>query len=167
MDLASLVIILVVGTLLAGSAGIRAFLGPAAVSFAAWMEWVQLDPRAAWVGHPLMLGSLLVALVLEVLSDKVPILHHFLDMVHVVVKPMAGALVGATVIGVDPTMTAAVLAIVGGGSVAAVTHVTKAGLRVGSSAATVGAAAPVHSLVEDAIAIGLVLAGVGGMYAAS
>lgn len=165
MDPASIAVVLVVGVLLAGSAGIRAFLGPAAVSFAAWMHWVTLEEHLAWLGHPLVLGSLLVALTLEVLSDKVPVLHHFLDVVHLGAKPVCGALVGASVAGADPTMVGALAAIVGGGSVAAVTHVGKAGLRVGSSAATVGTAAPGHSLVEDAVALGLVLAGVGGLYA--
>lgn len=163
MDYASLTVIAVAGTLIAASAGLRAFLGPAAVSFVAWMGWIDLGESFAWVGHPVVLGSLATAVFLEVLSDKIPILHHFLDVVHVAAKPVAGALVGVSVAGVDPSITAGLAGLLGGGTVAAVTHVTKAGLRVGTTAASAGAAAPGHSLIEDLVALGFVVLGMVGL----
>ena len=111
----------------------------------------------------LAIGTLAVAIILEILSDKVPALHHALDVLHTFIKPVAGALTSASLIHDQAPMLTWVVAILGGGTVAGATHLTKAGLRVGSSLASVGTAAPAHSLVEDALALVLTGLAVGGM----
>ncbi len=163
MSVSTVVLMVVLGTLLSASAGLRAFLAPFGLACAQGMGWVHLSPEMAWLGSPLAIGSLGLAIVIEVLSDKVPVVHHALDVVHVGVKPMTGALAGAALVGGDAPLMTWVLAIVGGGAMAGATHFTKAGLRVGSTALTVGTASPAHSLAEDALALAAVGAGMAGM----
>lgn len=163
MSVSTVLLMVVLGTLLSASAGLRAFLAPFGLACAQGLGWVQLSPELHWLGSPVAIGTLGLAIVLEILSDKVPVVHHALDVVHMGVKPITGALAGAALVGGDASLMTWVLAVVGGGAMAGATHVTKAGLRVGSTAATVGAGAPVHSLLEDAVAVVAVAAGMAGM----
>ena len=164
MDIGSIALILVLGILLAASTGLRAFLGPFALGCAQRFGWVHMANGLDFLGDGLVIGALAVGIIVEVLSDKIPAVHHALDVLHLGFKPLAGALVGTAMLSEASPLLAWVAAIVAGGAVAGVTHVTKAGLRVGSSAVTVGAAAPVHSLAEDGVALVLVAAGLGGMW---
>ncbi len=163
MDPAAIALVFCLGVLLAASAGLRAFLAPFAVGCAARFGWIHPAHELTWLGDGLVLGTLAVAIVAEVLSDKIPAVHHALDVLHLGLKPIAGALAGTAMLSDASPMLAWVAAIVAGGSLAGVTHLAKAGLRVGSSAASVGAAAPVHSLAEDGIALAMVAAAAVGM----
>ena len=163
ISVSTVVLMVVLGTLLSASAGLRAFLAPFGLACAQGMGWVQLAPELHWIGSPLAIGTFGLAIVIEVLSDKVPLVHHALDVVHIGVKPVAGALAGAALVGGNAPLMTWVLAIIGGGAVAGAAHFTKAGLRVGSTAVSVGTAAPAHSLAEDAVAVVAALAGMAGM----
>ncbi len=163
MSVSSVLLMVVLGTLLSASAGLRAFFVPFGLACAQGLGWVQLAPELHWLGSPLAVGTFGLAIVIEVLSDKVPVVHHALDVVHLGVKPIAGALAGAALVGGNAPLMTWVLAIIGGGAVAGAAHLTKSGLRVGSTALSVGTAAPAHSLLEDVIAVVAALAGMAGM----
>lgn len=54
-------------------AGLRAFAAPAAVAWAAMLDWVVLDGTwAQWVGHPITVGVFTVLAVGELVSDQLP-----------------------------------------------------------------------------------------------
>ena len=163
MSVSSVLLMVVLGTLLSASAGLRAFFVPFGLACAQGLGWVQLAPELHWLGSPLAVGTFGLAIVIEVLSDKVPVVHHALDVVHLGVKPIAGALAGAALVGGNAPLMTWVLAIIGGGAVAGAAHLTKSGLRVGSTALSAGTAAPAHSLLEDVIAVVAALAGMAGM----
>ena len=86
---------------------------------------------------------------MEILADKFPVVDHFLDSIQAFVKPIAGAVLAASVLAELTPLQASVLGLVTGGTVAGTVHLTKANLRVVSSATTVGLANPVLSVIED------------------
>ena len=56
-------------------AGLRAFAAPAAVAWAAMLDWVVLDGTwAHWVGHPITVGVFTVLAVGELVTDHVTLL---------------------------------------------------------------------------------------------
>lgn len=148
-------LMVVLGVVLSASTGLRAFVAPFLLACAGGLGWVQLSDQLSWLATPLAIGTLAIAIILEILADKVPLVDHTMDALHLLLKPAAGALVtGALLDGSSPLMTWAA-ALVGGGTVAGLTHITKAGLRVGSTSTTFGAGNPVISVIEDVIAIAL------------
>ena len=99
-----------------------------------------------------------VATAIEVIGDKIPAVDHALDVIGTPLRPIAGAVLAASVLGTvaDPLL-AAVLGIAVGAPSALVPHVAKSALRAASSAATGGLANPALSFVEDAIAVVLLI----------
>lgn len=153
MDTQSLLTILTLGTLLAASTGLRAFITPFMLSVAGGMGWIQLSPELAWLGSPIAIGTLGLAIILEVLADKFPLVDHAMDTVHLLVKPATGALVAAILVDDQSPMLTWTVAMLGGGSLSGLTHLGKAGLRAGSTATTAGLGNPVISVIEDLIAV--------------
>ncbi len=149
--------------LLASSCGLRAFLAPFFLSAAAYEGYVSLPAELAWMGSPLAVATFSLAIILEVVADKVPLIDHSFDALHVVIKPVLGALAGVAIVGPDAPVVGAVAAMAGGGLLAGGAHLAKASVRVGSTATTLGSGNWVLSLLED----GLALALAGGVTAAA
>jgi hypothetical protein len=100
---------------------------------------------------------LIVATIIEVVGDKVPAVDHFLDGIGTFVRPLAATVATASVLTgahVNPTV-AAIVGIMIGAPTSLGFHTLKAGTRVASSAATLGCANPVLSLIEDVISFSL------------
>ncbi len=134
---------------LAACAGLRAFLPLFVVALAGKLELVTLSDSFAWLASwpaRIVFGAAVVA---EVLSDKFPIVDNLLDSVQLFVKPIAGALVAATVVEDWAPLYVTVVAVIGGGSAAGLVHVAKAKVRLLSSATTAGLGNPVLSVSED------------------
>lgn len=155
----SILLALSLGLLLSLSAGLRAFLAPAALAVAGWQGWVPLPEPLAWLAHPVSALTFTAAVAFEVASDKIPLVDHLMDALHVVLKPAAGALVALAAMDGAPPVLAATAAIVTGGAVAGGAHLAKATVRAGSTATSGGAANPVLSLVEDGAAVALTVGG--------
>lgn len=156
MDLASthLAMQIATGVALAACAGLRAFLPLFLLSLAGRMGWIPLAGTFDWLASWPAVLTLGVAVVTEVLSDKVPLLDNLLDLLQGIVKPAAGALLAMSVlIDLDP-LHAALLGIVAGGSTAGVVHVAKAKVRLFSSSTTGGIANPFLSAGEDVVSFG-------------
>lgn len=137
------------GVGLAACAGLRAFLPLFVVSVAGKLELVPLSESFGWVaGWPALIvfGA---AVLVEVLSDKFPVVDHVLDSVQIFIKPIAGAFVAVTVVEEWAPLYVTAVAIVGGGSAAGLVHVAKAKLRLVSSVTTAGLGNPVLSVTED------------------
>ena len=144
---------LAMGFALAACVGLRAFLPLLAAGLLARYGYVNLGESFAWMESTpalLVFGS---ALVFEVLADKVPILDHALHAVEAFVKPMAATLLAASLFtNLDP-LTAMILGLIGGGTIAGAVHALRGGTRVLSTAATGGLANPILSLFDDLLAV--------------
>jgi hypothetical protein len=144
---------------LAASAGLRAFLPPLVVGLLARLDLITLRGDLDWLAGTPALIIFATAVAVEILADKVPLLDHALDVLGLVVKPAAGALVlAAPLVDIGP-VGALLLALVVGGTLAGTVHVTKSALRLASTGTTSGLGNPVLSLAEDGLSLtGTVLA---------
>jgi hypothetical protein len=134
---------------LAACSGLRAFLPLFMVGLAGRLGLVTLSASFTWLESWAAILVFGVAVVAEMLADKFPVVDHILDSVQTFVKPIAGALVMATVVEDWTPLHVTVFWIIVGGSAAGVVHVTKAKLRLVSSATTAGLGNPVLSASED------------------
>jgi hypothetical protein len=92
--------------------------------------------------------------VVELVGDKVPAVDHALDVIGTPLRPAAGALLAASVLGtVSDPLTALVLGTAVGAPSALVPHAAKTALRAVSTTLTGGLANPVLSFLEDAISL--------------
>lgn len=145
------------GIVLAAAAGLRAFLPLAAVAWAVRLGWIAPHEAFAWMGSTTAVVIFTVAVVVEIAGDKVPAIDHALDAIESFLKPLSGALVvAAPLIELDP-LYGLVLGLVTGGALAGGIHILKAKGRLVGNLLTFGLAAPVLSLIEDAITLALVL----------
>ena len=134
---------------LAACTGLRAFLPLLVVGVAGRLEWVPLSDSYTWLASWPALVVFGAAVVAEILADKFPIVDHALDSLQTIVKPVAGGLIMATVVDDWAPLYVTVFWIITGGAVSGAVHVTKAKLRLVSSATTAGFGNPVLSAVED------------------
>jgi hypothetical protein len=87
-------------------------------------------------------------------GDKIPAVDHALDVIGTPLRPAAGALLAASVLGtVSDPLTAIVLGTAVGAPSALVPHAAKSALRAVSTATTGGLANPLLSLLEDVVSI--------------
>ncbi len=145
------------GLLLSVSCGLRAFVAPLTLAAGARLGWVDLGPSFTWMASDLALCTFGLAVAIELVADKFPAVDHAFDSLHVLVKPALATVAGAALLqGPDTSpLLACVLGLCTSGALAGVTHVTKASVRLGSSATTLGAGNPLLSLGEDVVAVGL------------
>ena len=153
-DAALLVTQLAMGFALAATVGFRTFLPLLAAGLLGRLGYVDLGHSFEWMQTLPALVVFGSAVVFEVLADKVPGLDHALHAVETFVKPVAGTLVAASMFtNLDP-MTAVVLGLVGGGTIAGAVHVAKGTTRAASTMITGGLGNPVLSILDDVLAVG-------------
>ncbi len=149
MEGMQIVFAILMGFSLAATCGLRAFLPLLVIGIAAKTGFVDLSVNFEWMmSWPAIIcfGS---ATVLEILGDKIPAVDHFLDSAGVVVRPVAGAIAASSMIqGMEP-LTALVVGIIMGATVAGIVQFIKGSLRLVSTATTGGIANPAMSVVED------------------
>ena len=158
------------GTGLATAAGLNAYIPLLVIgTLTRWTD--VIDPPAGWewLSNGWVLAVLAVLLVLEVVADKIPGVDTVNDVVQTVVRPVAGGIAfGAgsssqTAVVTDPeafVRSGQWLPVVVGIVMALGVHGAKATVRPVANAATLGAAAPVVSTVEDATSAGLSFAAI-------
>jgi hypothetical protein len=145
---------LLAGVALASACGLRAFLPLLGLCVASRAGLVHLGANAGWLASDAALWTLVVATVVEIVGDKVPVVDHALDVVGTFVRPAAAAVAGwATLGAVDPVLAAVTSIILGVGAFGV--HLLKAKTRVGSTVLTLGHANPLLSFGEDAVAAAL------------
>lgn len=150
---------IVMGLALAATCGIRAFLPLFALSLLALLGKVELGSSFLWLGTPTATVCFGVAVVLELLGDKIPAVDHALDAAGVLVKPVAATVASASLVTEFDPMLAVVLGLITGGVAAEGIHLTKAKARVLSTAFTGTIANPFLSVLEDIAAVlGVILA---------
>ncbi|MFT4975248.1 MAG: hypothetical protein ACI8S6_001135 [Myxococcota bacterium] len=141
------------GLALAATCGLRAFLPLLTISVLAALGQLELGAGFMWMASPAAIVCFSTAVVVEVVSDKFPAVDHALDAAGVFIKPVAAAVVTASmVVGFDPLL-ALVLGLMSGGVVAEGVHLAKAKARLLSSAFTGTIANPILSVGEDIAAV--------------
>jgi len=146
---------LAMGFSLAASAGLRAFLPLFVVGVAGRLDWIPLTSRFEWLADNPALIVFGIAVVAELLADKIPLFDNFLDLFQTFTKPVAGVIVSAAVFSELSPLQTAVLAIVLGGGVATSVHLAKTKVRWLSTAATAGLGNPIISSAEEVGAWGV------------
>jgi len=143
---------------LASVAGLRAWLPLLAAGGLARLGVLDLGQGFRFLASDQALVLFGLATALELVGDKIPAVDHALDAIGTPLRPLAGALLAASVLGtVTDPLTSAVLGIVVGAPSALVPHVAKSTLRAASTTLTGGLANPALSFVEDAIAVVLLI----------
>jgi hypothetical protein len=139
---------------LAASAGLRAWLPLLLASTLARFGVLDLGPSFQFLASDKALVLFGVATAVELIGDKIPAVDHALDVIGTPLRPAAGALLAASVLGtVSDPLTSLVLGTAVGAPSALVPHAAKSALRAASTATTGGLANPLLSFVEDAISL--------------
>lgn len=150
---------LLTGAGLAVAAGLNAYVPLLILGLAGrFLDFVQLPAQWQWLSNEWVLVILGVLLVIEIVADKIPVVDSINDWVQLFVRPVAGGIAfgtgssSGTAVVTDPAQfftSNAWVPIVVGILLALATHIGKAVSRPALNVATVGAAAPVVSTVED------------------
>jgi hypothetical protein len=139
---------------LAASAGLRAWLPLLLAGGLARLGILDLGSSFQFLSSNKALALFGVATAIELVGDKIPAVDHVLDVIGTPLRPAAGALLAASVLGtVTDPLTSVVLGTAVGAPSALVPHAAKSALRVASTTVTGGLANPLLSLLEDAIAV--------------
>jgi len=139
---------------LAASAGLRAWLPLLLAGGLARLGVLDLGSSFQFLASTRALVLFGVATAIELIGDKIPAVDHALDVVGTPLRPAAGALLAASVLGtVTDPLTSVVLGTAVGAPSALVPHAAKAAVRAASTAVTGGLANPLLSFLEDAISI--------------
>ncbi len=135
---------------LAACAGLRAWLPLLLAGGMARLGYLQLGESFAFLGSDKALLLFAVATLVEIVGDKFPAVDHALDVLGSVLRPAAGILLAASVLGqfTDP-LTALALGVAVGAPSALLPHAAKSAARAVSTGLSGGLANPVISLLED------------------
>jgi hypothetical protein len=138
---------------LSSTAGIRAYLPLLALAIGSNIDSgaLPLQPNFQTLKSPPLIIILAVLTLLEIAVDKVPVIDHFSDVVHTVIRPFSGAIIMAgtqnSLSDISPWLAAGV-----GAVLALAFHTVKATSRPVVSATTAGIGNPVVSTIEDILA---------------
>ena len=136
------------------AAGINLYATVAILGLASRYGWVILPPQFKVFDNDLIIIVALVMYVVEFLADKIPWVDSVWDLIHTVIRPVGGALIAVAALGqASPTVEGLVALL--GGTVAAGTHLTKAGTRVMVNASPEPFSNWALSLLEDVFVVGL------------
>lgn len=132
---------------LSGAAGLRSALVVLVVAVSAHFGYLHPNPDLAWIGSWGLIAFACVATVVEFFGDKIPFLDHALHGLHFVLAPVAGAIAATSGYNGEPAVDV-VLGVLGAGN-ALLVHSARTGVRVASSATTLGTGNVFISFAED------------------
>lgn len=148
-DAVGLSLHIMMGLGLAACTGLRAFMPMFVVGLLARAGHVALGPEFQFLTSDPAIVVFGIATLVEIVGDKIPAIDHALDAVGVVVKPVVGTALFASLMTDLTPVQATALGMMGGGGTATVLHLKKTLLRLLSSAGTLGLANPLISASED------------------
>jgi len=158
VDLASHLPDIAIAAALAWGSGLRAYAVMFALGLAGAAGWLELPEHLRLLQHPLVLGASGLMTAVEFFADKLPWLDTVWDTVHSFIRIPAGAALAAAVFGDSGTAVTLAAAILGG-TLAAGTHLAKAGTRAALNTSPEPFSNWSASLTEDALVpVGLWLA---------
>jgi len=143
---------LLTGIGLALPAGLNAYIPLLGVAMAQRSGFLHLPEPYAILGQWWVILIITALLVVEILADKIPAVDHANDLIQMVLRPVAGAvlMVGTTgKLGQSYPIVMVVVGIVLAGGV----HAVKASARPVVNATTAGLGGPVASVAEDVVAV--------------
>ncbi len=139
---------------LAACAGLRAWLPLLLAGALSRAGLLSLGDSFQFLGSNRALAIFAIATLIEFVGDKIPSVDHALDVIGTPLRPAAGALLAASVLGhVTDPLTSVVLGTALGAPAALVPHAAKSVLRVASTSLTAGLGNPILSLLEDAFTL--------------
>ena len=138
------------------AAGVNLYATVALVGLASYFGWVGLPPEYAVFGNPWIIGIASLLYLVEFVADKVPWVDTLWDALHTFIRPIGGAALAVASLG-DASPALKVGAALLGGTVAAGSHMTKAGARVVANTSPEPFSNWALSVLEDGfvVAIGL------------
>ena len=138
------------------AAGVNLYATVVLVGLASRYGWVALPEQFKVFDNEWIIGIAGVLYVVEFVADKIPWVDSIWDSIHTLIRPLGGALIAVAALGDASPALQGLVALVGG-TVAAGSHVTKAGTRVAANASPEPFSNWFLSLAEDAFVIGLSL----------
>jgi hypothetical protein len=150
LDLAAL---LALAAGLGWASGLRLYTTLFVVGLAGRMGWIVLPEGLRLLEHPWVLGAAGVMLFVEFFADKIPLLDSIWDTVHTFIRIPAGAALAAMVFGGQGVEWQTAVALLGG-TLAAGTHLTKAGTRAIINASPEPFSNVAASFSEDIVVLG-------------
>ena len=111
------------------AAGVNLYATVAIIGLASRYQWVTLPEQFAVFDHDLVIYASLALFAIEFVADKVPWVDTLWDGVHTAIRPLGGALIAVSTLGETSPALQGMVALLGG-SLAASSHLTKAGTRV-------------------------------------
>jgi Domain of unknown function (DUF4126) len=136
------------------AAGINLYATVAILGLAKRYGWVTLPEQFQVFDNDIVIGVAIVLYLIEFVADKVPWVDSMWDAVHTVIRPIGGAVIAVTTLGDASPTTQGLIALLGG-SLAAGSHLTKAGTRAAANTSPEPFSNWILSLAEDAFVIGL------------
>ena len=136
------------------AAGVNLYATVALVGLASYFGWVPLPPEYAVFGNPWVIGIASMLYLVEFVADKVPWVDTLWDTVHTFIRPIGGAALAVASLG-DASPALMVGAALLGGTVAAGSHITKAGARVVANTSPEPFSNWALSVLEDGFVVSL------------
>jgi hypothetical protein len=116
--------------------------------------WVDLPAQFQVFDNDIVIYGALAMYAIEFLADKIPWIDTVWDTVHTLVRPLGGALIAVAAMGEAAPLLQGIIALMGA-TVAASTHVTKAGSRAAINTSPEPFSNSAMSLAEDGLVVGL------------
>ena len=136
------------------AAGINLYATVAILGLTQRFGWVDLPGQFRVFDNDIVIGAAIVMYIIEFVADKIPWVDSIWDGVHTVIRPIGGALIAVATLGHASPAVQGLVALLGG-SLAAGTHLTKAGTRAVANASPEPFTNWLLSLSEDAFVVGL------------
>jgi hypothetical protein len=153
-DRMELFLAILIGVGLSISAGFRVFTPLLIASVAGKLGWLPLASSFEWISSTPALIAFIVAFILEVGSNYIPIVDNALKAISAPLALVAGTLLSISVIGIDESpFLAWGMAFVTGGGAATITQLTSTAVRSTSTVTTGGLGNPVVAFFEDIISV--------------
>ena len=136
------------------AAGVNLYATVAMLGLAARFDWVDLPAQFAAFDNPWVIGTALALYAVEFFADKIPYVDTLWDLLHTAIRPLGGALIAVASLGeASPALQG--LAALAGGTLAAGSHLTKAGTRAAVNTSPEPVSNWLLSLAEDGFVIAL------------
>ncbi|HEV8394125.1 MAG TPA: DUF4126 domain-containing protein [Vicinamibacterales bacterium] len=136
------------------AAGLNLYATVAILGLASRFKWVELPAQFSVFDNDVVIVVALLLYLVEFFADKIPYLDTVWDLVHTAIRPLGGAFVAVASVG-DASPAAQGLAALLGGTLAAGSHLTKAGTRAVANTSPEPLSNWVLSVAEDGLVVGL------------
>ena len=140
---------------LAFAAGLNVYATIAVIGLSGRFDLVSLPESLRVFESPWVIGVALTMFAIEFVADKIPWFDSVWDAVHTLIRPVGGAFIAVTALGVNASPAATTIAALVGGSTALTTHLTKAGARAAANTTPEPFSNWLLSFGEDVVAVSI------------